>query len=126
MIDGMDKAIASAPPTTSDMTVYRGIKGNGLDFFETLKTGDTFNDKGFVSTTLDTDVATAFSVQGTMYQGIVMRMRLPAGTAGLFPTSITGLGSLSSREAEFVLPRNSNFKVLNNQGKIWDVELVND
>ena len=126
MIDGLDAAIKAAPPLSSETTVYRGIKGNGLDFFETLNSGDVFQDKGFVSTTLDTDVATAFSVQGNMYQGIVMRMKLPAGTKGLYPTTVTGLNSLSSREAEFVLPRDSKFKVLNNQGKVWDVELVND
>jgi hypothetical protein len=126
LIAGLDGAIESAPLTKEPMTVYRGIKGNGLDFFEGLKKGDIFTDRGFVSTSLDTNVATKFSVQGSMYQGIVMRMRLPAGTAGLFPTSVTGLTSLSSREAEFLLPRDSKFKILNNEGKVWDVELVND
>lgn len=126
LIKDMDSAIEAAPPLASETTVYRGIKGNGLDFFEALKAGDVFQDKGFVSTTLDTDVARRFSVQGDMYQGIVMRMKLPAGTKGLYPTSVTGLSSMSSREAEFVLPRDSKFKVLNNQGKVWDVELVND
>jgi hypothetical protein len=126
LVAGIDAAIESAPPLASDTTVYRGIKGNGLDFFESLKAGDVFQDKGFVSTTLDTDVATKFSVQGGMYQGIVMRMQLPAGTKGLFPTTVTGLSSLSSREAEFLLPRDSKFKVLRNEGKVWDVEVIND
>jgi len=124
-IDGMDRAIASAPLTKEEMTVYRGIKGNGLDFFEGLKKGDVYTDKGFTSTTLDTDVATIFSTN-SMYQGIVLRMKLPAGTEGLYPTSVLGLSSISSREAEFVLPRDSKFKVLNNEGKVWDVEVVND
>jgi hypothetical protein len=125
-IAGLDGAIESAPPLKSDTTVYRGIKGNGLDFFEGLKKGDVFEDKGFVSTTLDTNVATKFAVQGNMYQGIVLRMTLPKGTKGLYPTSVTGLTNLSSREAEFLLPRDSKFKVLNNEGRVWDVELVND
>lgn len=125
-IDGMDKAIEAAPALAKETTVYRGIKGNGLDFFESLKAGDVFQDKGFVSTTLDTDVATKFSVQGGMYQGVVLRMNLPAGTKGLFPTTVTGLSSISSREAEFVLPRGSKFRVLNTEGKVWDVEVVND
>lgn len=124
-IDGMDRAIASAPLTKEEMTVYRGIKGNGLDFFEGLKKGDVYTDKGFTSTTLDTDVATIFSTN-SMYQGIVLRMKLPAGTEGLYPTSVLGLSSISSREAEFVLPRDSKFKVLNNEGKVWDVEVVDD
>ena len=125
-IAGLDGAIESAPPLKSDITVYRGIKGNGLDFFEGLKKGDVYTDKGFVSTTLDTDVATKFAVQGNMYQGVILRMKLPAGTKGLYPTSVTGLTSLSSREAEFLLPRDTSFKVINNEGKVWDVEVVDD
>lgn len=125
-IDGMDSAIKAVPATITPMTVYRGIKGNGLDFFESLNAGDVFTDKGFFSTTLDTNIATKFSVAGSMYQGIVMRLNLPIGTKGLFTSSVTGLQAPSSREAEFVLPRNSSFKVLNNQGKVWDVEVVNN
>jgi hypothetical protein len=125
-IDGLDNAIKDAIPTTKDMTVYRGIKGNGLDFFESLKSGDVFQDKGFVSTTLDPKTVTKFSVQGGMYQGIVMRMQIPAGSKGLFPMSVTGMGQASSREAEFILPRDSKFKILSNEGKVWNVEVVND
>jgi GNAT superfamily N-acetyltransferase len=125
-IDGLDNAIKDATPTSEDMTVYRGIKGNGLDFFESLKSGDVFQDKGFVSTTLDPNTVTKFSVQGSMYQGIVMRMQIPAGSKGLFPMSVTGMGQASSREAEFILPRDSKFKILSNEGKVWDVGVVND
>jgi hypothetical protein len=125
-IDGLDNAIKDATPTSEDMTVYRGIKGNGLDFFESLKSGDVFQDKGFVSTTLDPKTVTKFSVQGGMYQGIVMRMQIPAGSKGLFPMSVTGMGQASSREAEFILPRESKFKILSNEGKVWNVEVVND
>jgi hypothetical protein len=126
LIKGIDKAIEQAVPTKQDMTVYRGIKGNGLDFFESLKAGDVYEDKGYTSTTLDTDTVTKFAVQGSLYQGVVLRMQIPAGTKGLFPASVTGMTQASSREAEFLLPRGSKFKVLNNQGKVWDVEVVND
>ena len=125
-IDGLDNAIKEATPITEDMTVYRGIKGNGLDFFEALKSGDVFQDKGFVSTTLDPKTVTKFSIQGGMYQGIVMRMQIPSGSKGLFPMSVTGMGQASSREAEFILPRDSKFKILSNEGKVWDVEVIND
>ena len=122
-INGLDNAINSAPSLSEPLTVFRGIKGNGLDFFESLKVGDIYQDKGFVSTTLDTQVATDFSTN-SMYQGIVLRYKLPAGTKGFFPAGVTGLEA--SYESEFVLPRNSKFKVLNNQGKVWDVEVIND
>jgi hypothetical protein len=126
LIAGLDAAIDSAPPLLKDTVVYRGVKGNGLDFFESLKPGNVYTDKGFSSTSLDSSIATKFATSGSMYQGIVLRMKLPAGTKGLYPTSVTGLTSLSSRESEFLLPRNSSFKVLNNQGKVWDVEVVNN
>jgi hypothetical protein len=123
----LDGAIEYAPPLDSPITVYRGVKGNGLDFFEALKVGDVYSDKGFSSTSLDPAMGAKFAnAESGMYQGIVLRMKLPAGTQGVFPASVTGIESQFSREAEFLLPRDSKFKILNNEGKVWDVELVND
>lgn len=126
-IDGLDGAIKDAPPLISDTTVYRGVQGSGTDFFKNLNVGDVYEDKGFASTSLDADIATTFATIGLGREdGLVLRMNLPKGTKGLFPTSVTGLSSLSSRESEFLLPRNSKFKILSNQGRVWDVEVVND
>jgi hypothetical protein len=126
-IDGLDNAIKDAPPLTSDTTVYRGVRDFSDNFFQSLNVGDVYRDKGFVSTTLDVSTATTFATVGLGKEnGLVLRMNLSKGTKGLFPTSVTGLSSLSSREAEFVLPRDSKFRIVNKQGRVWDVEVVND
>jgi hypothetical protein len=124
-IDGLDNAIKAAPGVSEPTIVYRGIRGNGLDFFNSLKSGDVFQDKGFISTTLDTQIAFDFATAGNLYEGVVMKIKLPIGTKGLFPAGVTGL-EFAGYESEFILPRDSKLKIVNNKGKVWDVEVVND
>jgi hypothetical protein len=127
-IDSLDKAIQTAPPLSEEVIAYRGIKGNGLNFFETLKVGDVFEDKAYVSTTVDAGVAQQFGSSGSMYQGLAMRMKLPAGSKGIFPSGYKDLAredwERNTDEAEFLLPRGSKFKVTAIRGKVWDVELI--
>ena len=126
-IDALDKAIETAPPLSEELVTYRGVKGNGLDFFEALKVGDVYEDKGFTSTTIDPGVAQQFGGSLPYYDGLVFRMKLPSGTKGIFPSGyhepMYGW-TPSMTEAEFLLPRGSKFKVLAQRGKVWDVELV--
>jgi len=124
-IDGLDNAIKAAPGVSEPTIVYRGIRGNGLDFFNSLKSGDVFQDKGFISTTLDTQIAFDFATAGNLYEGVVMKIKLPIGSKGLFPAGVTGL-DFAGYESEFILPRDSKLKIVNNEGKVWDVEVVND
>jgi hypothetical protein len=127
IFESLDKAIETAPPLSEELVTYRGVKGNGLDFFEKLKVGDTWEDKGFTSTTIDPGVAQQFGGSQPYYDGIVFRMKLPAGTKGIFPSGyhepIYGWKADTS-EAEFLLPRASKFKVVAKRGKVWDIELV--
>lgn len=127
-IEFLDKAIETAPPLREEVIAYRGIKGNGLNFFEKLKEGDVFEDKGYVSTTIDAGVAQQFGTSGSMYQGLAMRLRLPAGSKGIFPSGYKEQSEANwdrnAGEAEFLLPRGSKFKVTAIRGKVWDVELI--
>jgi len=127
IIASLDGAIEYAPPLNTPITVYRGVKGNGLDFFESKRVGDVYTDKGFSSTSLDPKIAAKFAnSESSYYQGLVFRMKLPVGTKGVFPSSVTGIESQFSREAEYLLPRDSKFRILSNEGRVWDVEVVND
>ena len=127
IFESLDKAIETAPPLSEELVTYRGVKGNGLDFFEKLKVGDTWEDKGFTSTTIDPGVAQQFGGSLPYYEGIVFRMKLPAGTKGIFPSGyhepMYGWQADTS-EAEFLLPRGSKFKIVAQRGKVWDIELV--
>jgi len=126
-IDLLDKAMDVAPPLSEELVTYRGVKGNGLKFFETLKVGDTWEDKGYTSTTIDAGVAQQFGGSQPYYDGLVFRMKLPAGTKGIFPAGyhepMYGW-TPSTTEAEFLMPRGSKFKVVAQRGKVWDIELV--
>lgn len=124
-IDSLDKAIEIAPPLSEELVAYRGVKGNGLNFFEKLKVGDIFEDKGYVSTTIDAGVAQQFGGSQPYYDGLVFRMKLPAGTKGIFPSGyhepMYGW-TPSMTEAEFLMPRNSKFTIVAQRGKVWDIE----
>ena len=125
-IDLLDKAIDIAPPLSEELVTYRGVKGDGLNFFETKEVGDTWEDKGYTSTTIDAGVAQQFG-GSQPYDGLVFRMKLPAGTKGIFPSGyhepMYGW-SPSMTEAEFLMPRGSKFKIVAKRGKVWDIELV--
>ena len=127
-VEMLDRAIKTAPPLSEEVIAYRGIKGNGLNFFEKLKVGDVFEDKGYVSTTIDAGVAQQFGTSGSLYQGLAMRLKLPAGSKGIFPSGYKDQSidnwDRNASEAEFLLPRGSKFKVVAQRGKVWDVELI--
>lgn len=87
-------AIRKAPPLTQPMTVYRGFSA---DQFGNLKPGDTFTDKGFVSTSLTNDVGSV----GKAAKPATAEIRLPKGAKA---------AAGSSRE--MVLPPGTKFKIL--------------
>ena len=124
-VNSLDKAIETAPALSEELVAYRGVKGDGSEFFKKLKVGDTYEDKAYTSTTIDPGVAQQFGI--TSIDGLVFRMKLPVGTKGIFPSGyhepMYGW-TPSMTEAEFLIPRNSNFKVVAQRGKVWDVELV--
>jgi hypothetical protein len=124
-VSELDEAIDAIEPISQEVIAYRGVKGNGLDFFETKKVGDTWEDKGFTSTTIDPYIAKQFGGVSGYYEGIVFKYKLPAGTKGIFPSNFTDKSTeRDTSEAEFLLPRNSKFKIVAQRGKVWDVELI--
>lgn len=119
----LDKAIkqTSAP---RDMTVFRGT--SGVKKFDSLKEGDVFSDKAFVSTTTDLGVVWEFmsTATGGRYdsrpfeKGYVLEISVPKGSQ-IFSVN-KYFDKVSSRygpaddirsENEHILPRGSKFKV---------------
>ena len=98
----MDSALAKST-VRLPFTTYRGVDNRFTQLQNLLKAGDgaigsVLTDKGFVSTTLDRETRT---------DNNIMRIRVPAGAKGAYVESITS----SSGEQEFILPRNSRFRV---------------
>ena len=121
-ISDLDEVINNAPALESPLLAYRGVNDSMTGFFGNLKVGDVFQDKGFVSTTLDPEIAHQFT--GSSMFSKILQFHLPKGTKGLFPEYFLGDEVYSWKEREFLLPRDSKFKVTQIRGSIIDVEIV--
>jgi hypothetical protein len=125
IIESMDKEIAqtSAP---RDMVLFRGV--TGVEKFENLKVGQTFTDKGFVSTTTNRATVTEFmsTASGERFdsrpvqKGFVLEINVPEGEKvfsvrnyfkGVSDRYGPSEGILS--ESEHILPRGLTFRVDN-------------
>lgn len=129
---------------TDDAPVFRGVDKRGRvmfgDAFDGDMTGYEWREKGFSSTTTNEDVADDFSLGtgdddddeddeegggggGDNTGSVKMRIVLPKGTRAI-------QGSEVDEEAELILARDSNFRVIQDRGwdpsgvRILDVELV--
>lgn len=107
-----------------DMVLYRGV--TGVEKFDNLKKGDTFKDKGFVSTTTKREAVTDFMSNASggrfdsrpVEKGVVLEISVPKGGNVLsvqnYFKDVSGRygpeeGILS--EAEHLLPRGLTFRV---------------
>lgn len=110
-IKSLDKAIDQST-LKEDLTVYRGMGDKFVaDNFDHL-IGATIEDKGFVSTSTNIEIAKPFAGVGKIStkssHRIVARISLPKGSKAL---SISDIVPDNSYEEEFILPRGSKFKV---------------
>jgi hypothetical protein len=114
-VDGLDSLIDKAPDMFGDKTLYRIVDNFVLG---QLTPGDTLRDKGFLSTTRidltkDTDVRDAL---GEIYDTPdTVAVILPSPTKSgkgiavdLYRTSVNDTSSVSDREKEVLLPRNTD------------------
>jgi ADP-ribosyltransferase exoenzyme len=120
----IDNAFKDAPPTTAPMTVYRGVfAGQFADTLKTLQPGDTFTDKGFVSTSqnLVTAVDRSTSSWG---DGAKLTIEVPTGSRVLDVNKALGDEVQFPKEEEILLNRNSTFEVTKVDGFTINVRLT--
>jgi hypothetical protein len=102
---GLTKALEKAPQLEQDYQVYRFI--NDDDFLQKLKVGDTFVDKGFLSSTRDPFYSSGIS--GTF--GLILikiNMKKKIKGSGLFIEHF----SLFPKEEEFLIPPFTKLKLV--------------
>jgi hypothetical protein len=124
----IDSVIEKAPTLKEGIVTYRGIWGQeALSVFTNMKPGDTFIDSGFSSTSLNRKIAENFARSNQANGGIVLEIVNPKGSKGIFPlatrTEIVKEYVEYTSEKEWLLPRNSKFKVLSVEGKNVKVEV---
>lgn len=106
----MDGMIGRSKPLDQDVTAFRGVNG---EVAANLKSGTTFKDNGFVSSSFKMNVAKDFA-SGKAEVGLnlgspgaVMEIHIPKGSKGRYVDSIMG----DRAEMEFLLPRGARFEV---------------
>lgn len=95
-------AVIARSHVKSDVQVFRGVRGSAAkEQFDKAKVGDTFTDKGFVSTSIAKTV-------GDKYQGDVrVFITLKKGS----PAAYIGDVASNKNDQEVVLPRGSKFLI---------------
>ena len=105
----MDYAISSSPATTKEFTVYRGVDqlfdGNMQIDPKLLEVGQVISDKAFLSTTMIP------SSNITDSRNILIKIKVPEGSKGLYVESLTGVQNYGQQE--FLLPRDSKLRLTN-------------
>jgi hypothetical protein len=92
--------------TRHNVHLWRGIiRDDSKKILQDLNPGDTFHDKGYVSTSFSPDAAGGFGSH-------LFHIKVPKGSRALVP-SYHGLGK--AHEQEVILPRNSKFRYLNSE-----------
>lgn len=122
-IKRLDRIIQDAVPLEEEAYVYRGIRTqkiwddfSELDFAKDLAEGNILEDKAYVSTSRVYGDLLAqvdphnFSEHKS--SGYVMRIKLPKGTKGLDCRRSIGKDLDGGYNAEFILPRNSQFRIV--------------
>jgi hypothetical protein len=101
------------------MTVYRGITSKDTPY-ETIKIGDEFTEKGFMSTSKDLDIAQSSAFVGLekSLKPVVFQIEIPRGHPGLdIDTTYKDFGVenatvLATSEKEVLLPAGVRFRVV--------------
>lgn len=116
-VKGIDSAMRKTN-TPREMTTYRGISGEAAEPFRNLKEGDTFTDKGFISTTTQDGQLWDFMDAENKEFGVVLEIKTPADSRMLSVKRY--FEKVSSRygpsqdildEDEHILPRGTKFRI---------------
>jgi len=111
-INDMTKIIDLAPAIPVNNVVYRGMAGSVADKIKGMNVGESWVDKGFVSTSVEDIVAHDFNESEIGNEGILLKIKCPPNTKGIFMESVFSFEG-DWNEKEYVLQRGSKFTVTN-------------
>lgn len=123
-INLIDSAIEKST-VKEDVTLFRGVDPQHplSKQFDSLKGGEIIEDVSFQSTSLNIRTARNFSLDRAEWDsddmGIVMKILTPQGTKAL-PI----IDSQNQIEQEFLLPRNSKFKVVSTDTATKEITVI--
>lgn len=107
------KSLLEKGTLKQDTSLFRGADGAG--WVEDLKAGDTFSDKGFLSTSLDEKIASDFSQDHQIQKPTLLELETPAGTHVIDVSAIqnkTDIDRMRNQiEKEAILPPDTEMSV---------------
>lgn len=125
VIKGLDELIEESDKLDNDYVVYRalGFSADSDKWEQWKKIGSIITDKGFVSTT-PTNGTYLRMFGGRPGKNYILRIKLPKGTQGINMRKLDYLQN--EKNEEYLLPRNSSFKVLgvDESTKVIDLEYL--
>jgi len=116
----LDSTIAGVPPTTKPITTFRGtsakalgIDGNDEESIRELgRSGASFTDQGFVSTSLAVSTATSFGGGVSTGGNVTMEVRIPSGSRAMSMGRHSSVNLGGETEFEVVLPPGTRFNIV--------------
>lgn len=111
----LDQAIAKAPGAPEEFISYRGLQAVYAERIYSLEPGQTFTDLGYSSTTMKHITAQNFGYWAK--ESTVVEITNPVGTKGIMMQGFFGPDADIDKEAEWLLPRKTTFKVLSKERK---------
>ena len=122
-IKGLDRLTTEAEHAIPHDAVVLRAMGSGEYINQFRQVGSIVTDKGFVSTTPSMGTYTNM-FGGRPGESYIMRIKLPKGTTGCNMGRCKGV--YWGENEEFLLPRNSQFRVLevDDKAKIIEVEYI--
>lgn len=113
-----DKLKAIMDNTASpERKVYRGVTGDFAAKISSLKVGDTFTDKGFMSTSYEKEVANQFAGEN----GVTMTINVPSGFGKSMSISSY---SMKPDEAEVLLNAGSTLRIKSINGNEIECDVI--
>lgn len=105
-----------------DIELKRVVGGEVLKFFDNLKEGDIYSDKAYVSTTISSDTVKKFSSNNSVE--LIIKAKRGRKAIPMHNIGDENVKKIYDDEYEFLLPRDSKFKILSKKGNRIEVELI--
>jgi hypothetical protein len=102
IVKNLDGALAKGK-TDRDIIVHRGVSGVDVIREIRMNVGGTFSDRAYQSTSVDSALARDFG------SDMVVNIHVPKGSIGAY---VGGLRMENHYEREFILPRNSTYRII--------------
>jgi hypothetical protein len=128
-IANLTAIIDAAPPLTEDLVTFRGITGEDVVYeFSNLEVGDQYTEAGFISTSLDKEVANRFTGGSNVNEDrMMLQIISPAGTQGLMPESYQRqVAAGTTGEKEWLIQRGTTFDVIAVSDNLITVQVNNE